>query len=227
MSCRRRSARADLARGRAGRGRQKVSPLEASMRYLEHLRSAWDYAHPEAPLAQQCVTLTVPASFDPAARELTAEAARRPGSTSGAARGAAGRALQLARPAPATDWRKHVKVGDVILVVDVGGGTTDFSLIAVRERGRRSRSSSASPSAITSCSAATTWTSRSRLLLEERARARAGQTLDAWQFATLYAGRARGQGTSARTARTQPERAGGASRAAARKLVGGTHHARS
>ena len=54
----------------------KVSPLEASVRYLAHLRAAWDEKHPDAPLAEQQVTLTVPASFDPAARELTAEAAR-------------------------------------------------------------------------------------------------------------------------------------------------------
>jgi len=53
----------------------KVSPVEASVRYLEHLVHAWDHAHPEAKLAEQLVTITVPASFDPAARELTAEAA--------------------------------------------------------------------------------------------------------------------------------------------------------
>ena len=57
----------------------RVSPLEASTRYLEHLREAWDHAHPEAPLAEQDVMLTVPASFDAAARELTVEAAQAAG----------------------------------------------------------------------------------------------------------------------------------------------------
>ena len=56
---------------------ERVSPLDASTRYLEHLRSAWDQAHPQAPFAEQDLTVTIPASFDPAARELTVEAARR------------------------------------------------------------------------------------------------------------------------------------------------------
>lgn len=59
----------------------RISPLEASTRYLAHLRQAWDQAHPEAPFDQQDVTVTIPASFDPAARELTAEAARAAGYT--------------------------------------------------------------------------------------------------------------------------------------------------
>ncbi|AOZ03216.1 molecular chaperone DnaK [Cupriavidus sp. USMAHM13] len=113
---------------------QRVSPLEASVRYLTHLREAWDHAHPEAPLAEQDVTVTIPASFDPAARELTAAAA--------AAAGFA-RLTLLEEPQAALyswiqksggHWRKQVKVGDIILVVDVGGGTTDLSLIAVVER---------------------------------------------------------------------------------------------
>ena len=58
---------------------ERVSPLEASVRYLTHLRRAWDYAHPDAPFDQQDVTVTIPASFDPAARELTEEAARMAG----------------------------------------------------------------------------------------------------------------------------------------------------
>ncbi|WP_432260299.1 Hsp70 family protein [Cupriavidus sp. TMH.W2] len=112
----------------------RVSPLEASVRYLTHLREAWDQAHPEAPFGEQDVTVTIPASFDPAARELTAEAA--------AAAGYA-RMTLLEEPQAALyswiqnsggQWRKQVKVGDVILVVDVGGGTTDLSLIAVIER---------------------------------------------------------------------------------------------
>ena len=54
----------------------KLSPLDASVHYLRHLQQAWDHQHPDAPLRDQVVTITVPASFDPAARELTAEAAR-------------------------------------------------------------------------------------------------------------------------------------------------------
>ncbi|WER47552.1 Hsp70 family protein [Cupriavidus sp. WKF15] len=112
----------------------RVSPLEASVRYLTHLREAWDQANPDAPFAEQDVTVTIPASFDPAARELTAEAA--------AAAGYA-RMTLLEEPQAALyswieksggQWRKQVKVGDIILVVDVGGGTTDLSLIAVIER---------------------------------------------------------------------------------------------
>jgi hypothetical protein len=112
----------------------RVSPLEASVRYLSHLREAWDQAHPDAPFGEQDITVTIPASFDPAARELTAEAA--------AAAGYA-RMTLLEEPQAALyswiqksggQWRKQVKVGDIILVVDVGGGTTDLSLIAVVER---------------------------------------------------------------------------------------------
>ena len=112
---------------------ERVSPLEASRRYLAHLREAWNHAHPDAPFERQSVTVTMPASFDPAARELTAEAARLAGF---------GPVTLLEEPQAALyswiqnsqgGWRKTVRPGDVILVVDVGGGTSDFSLIAVRE----------------------------------------------------------------------------------------------
>jgi molecular chaperone DnaK (HSP70) len=110
----------------------KVSPLTATVEYLTHMRKAWDHAHPEAPLSSQMLSIGVPASFDPAARELTAEAARAAG---------LGQAVLIEEPQAALyswlgacdDWREQVKVGDVILVVDVGGGTSDFSLISVRE----------------------------------------------------------------------------------------------
>jgi molecular chaperone DnaK (HSP70) len=113
----------------------RISPLEASTRYLAHLRDAWDHAHPEAPLAEQDVVITVPASFDPGARELTSEAARLAGLE---------HAVLLEEPQAALyawvqrsdgGWRKQVKLGDVILVVDLGGGTSDMSLIAVTEEG--------------------------------------------------------------------------------------------
>ena len=112
---------------------ERVSPFQASSAYLEHLCSAWNKQHPEAPIQDQEITLTVPASFDPAARELTAEAAQKAGLNN---------AILLEEPQAALyswieksegDWRNHANVGDIILVIDVGGGTTDLSLIAVTE----------------------------------------------------------------------------------------------
>jgi len=111
----------------------RVSPLEASTRYLAHLRQAWDQAHPEAPFDQQDVTVTIPASFDPAARELTAEAARAAGYTSLTLLEEPQAALYNWIQTSAGGWRKEVKPGDIILVIDVGGGTSDFSLITVLE----------------------------------------------------------------------------------------------
>jgi len=112
----------------------RVSPLEASTRYLAHLRQAWDHAHPEAPFDQQDVTVTIPASFDPAARELTAEAARTAGYNNLTLLEEPQAALYNWIQGSNGGWRKDVKPGDIILVVDVGGGTSDFSLIAVLER---------------------------------------------------------------------------------------------
>jgi len=113
---------------------KRVSPFLATTAYLQHLRDAWQSLHPQAPLDQQDVVITVPASFDPAARELTVEAARAVG---------LGQAILLEEPQAALyswiekshgDWRKHAEVGDIILVIDIGGGTTDLSLIAVTEK---------------------------------------------------------------------------------------------
>ncbi len=112
----------------------RVSPFEATKAYLQHLKQAWENQHPNAALDQQDLIITVPASFDPAARELTAEAAKSVGLS---------HALLLEEPQSALyswinnshgDWRNHVNIGDVILVIDVGGGTTDLSLIAVTEQ---------------------------------------------------------------------------------------------
>ena len=111
----------------------RISPFQATTAYLEHLRDAWLNLHPDAPLENQDLVITVPASFDPAARDLTVEAAKSVG---------LGQAILLEEPQAALyswieksqgDWRKQVKCGDVILVIDVGGGTTDLSLIAVTE----------------------------------------------------------------------------------------------
>jgi molecular chaperone DnaK (HSP70) len=111
----------------------KLSPLAATVEYLNHMRNAWDHAHPEAPLAQQLLSIGVPASFDPAARELTAEAARLAGLDQAVLIEEPQAALYSWLGVNGGAWREQVKVGDVILVVDVGGGTSDFSLINVRE----------------------------------------------------------------------------------------------
>ncbi|SDP68007.1 Molecular chaperone DnaK (HSP70) [Rhodoferax sp. OV413] len=112
----------------------RISPLEASTRYLAHLRDAWNHTHPDAPFGQQALTVTIPASFDPAARELTAEAAQAAGYTGVTLLEEPQAALYSWIAQSGGGWRKQVKVGDVILVVDVGGGTSDFSLIAVVEQ---------------------------------------------------------------------------------------------
>jgi molecular chaperone DnaK (HSP70) len=112
----------------------RVSPLETSIRYLTHLREAWDHTHPDAPFNQQEITVTIPASFDPAARELTAEAAQAAGYTGMTLLEEPQAALYSWIQKSGGQWRKQVRVGDIILVVDVGGGTTDLSLIAVIER---------------------------------------------------------------------------------------------
>jgi molecular chaperone DnaK (HSP70) len=113
----------------------RVSPVDASARYLAHLRAAWDHAHPDAPLAAQDVVVTVPASFDAVARELTVEACRAAGLSEHLTLLEEPQAALYAWLARSGErWRKEVAVGDLILVVDVGGGTTDLSLIEVQDR---------------------------------------------------------------------------------------------
>ncbi len=113
----------------------KVSPVEASRRYLAHFVAAWNHAFPDDPIFDQQVVLTVPASFDESARELTREAAGRAGLNLETL-------LFLEEPQAAlyswlaqmgSGWRKELQVGDVVLVCDVGGGTTDLSLIRAEE----------------------------------------------------------------------------------------------
>ena len=111
----------------------RVSPFQATTAYLQHLRDAWNELHPDAGLATQKVTLTVPASFDPAARELTVEAAKAVGLEQAILLEEPQSALYSWIEKSAGDWRNHVTIGDIILVIDVGGGTTDLSLIAVTE----------------------------------------------------------------------------------------------
>jgi len=112
----------------------KISPVTASQRYLEHLVAAWEAAHPDAPLAEQQVVLTVPASFDASARELTREAAL--------AAGLPPDLVLLEEPQAAVyawlattgeRWRRGLSVGDTLLVCDVGGGTTDLTLVGAAE----------------------------------------------------------------------------------------------
>lgn len=112
----------------------KISPVTAARYYLEHLVAAWKSAHPDAPVAQQIVVLTVPASFDAAARELTREAATAAGLPDDLILIEEPQAAVYAWMAAHGDrWRKHLQVGDRLLVCDVGGGTTDLSLVGVTE----------------------------------------------------------------------------------------------
>lgn len=110
-----------------------ISPWLASKNYLTHLQAAWDLAFPEYAFIQQEIVITVPASFDPAARTLTAEAAQSLGIEQLTLLEEPQAALYSWIHAQQASWRQQVKVGDIILVVDVGGGTTDLSLIAVTE----------------------------------------------------------------------------------------------
>jgi len=112
---------------------KKMSPLDASTQYLRHIVDAWKFQHPEEPLSEAEVVLTVPASFDAVARDLTAEAARTAGLS---------KLTLLEEPQAAfyawlantgEEWREQVSKGDLVLVCDIGGGTTDLTLIEVRE----------------------------------------------------------------------------------------------
>ena len=115
-----------------------ISPVDASAEYLRHLAAAFDseVAAGDASLAlvNQDVLLTVPASFDEEARELTLRAAQIAGLHQVTLLEEPQAAFYAWLDALGDTWRRRVKVGDVVLVCDVGGGTTDFSLIAVAER---------------------------------------------------------------------------------------------
>lgn len=111
----------------------RQSPVEASANYLHHIRDAWNSEHADEPLEDQEVVLTVPASFDAVARELTAEAARKAGLKHLTLLEEPQAAFYSWLDQTGEAWREHVTVGDRILVCDIGGGTTDFSLIVVSE----------------------------------------------------------------------------------------------
>ncbi len=114
----------------------KISPVTASQRYIEHIVAAWQDLHPEAPVAEQLVVLTVPASFDASARELTREAAIAAGLPHDLVLLEEPQAAVYAWLADRGDrWRRALKLGDTLLVCDVGGGTTDLTLVTVAEEG--------------------------------------------------------------------------------------------
>ena len=116
----------------AAEGVERLSPVEASAALLEHLRAAWDHERPDAPLAEQDVVLTLPASFDEVARELTVKAARAAGLP---------KVVLIEEPQAAfyawlakrpDDWQERVAPNTNVLVCDIGGGTSDFALIRVK-----------------------------------------------------------------------------------------------
>lgn len=111
----------------------KISPMEATFNYLDHIRKAWNHSFAEHPLEEQEITITVPASFDPSARELTTEAAQFVGLNHLTLLEEPQAALYSWIENHLDNWREHLSVGDTLLVVDIGGGTTDLSLIAVSE----------------------------------------------------------------------------------------------
>jgi hypothetical protein len=115
----------------------KLSPVDASSQFLQYLRTAWDSGEAgeqgELALAEQDVLLTVPASFDEEARELTRRAAEQAGYPHVTLLEEPLAAFYAWLESQGDAWRRRIKVGDLVLVCDVGGGTTDLSLIVVSE----------------------------------------------------------------------------------------------
>ena len=115
----------------------RVSPVDASAHYLRHLAAAFDatLSHGDTGLSltQQDVLITVPASFDEEARELTLRAAVTAGLREVTLLEEPQAAFYAWLDAQGPGWRRRVRVGDLVLVCDIGGGTTDFSLISVSD----------------------------------------------------------------------------------------------
>ena len=115
----------------------KLSPIEASSQFLRYLRTVWDSGEAgeqgQFALAEQDVFLTVPASFDEEARELTRLAAEHAGYDHFTLLEEPQAAFYAWLESQGDAWRQRIKVGDLVLVCDIGGGTTDFSLILVSE----------------------------------------------------------------------------------------------
>lgn len=114
---------------------RKVSPYEATRRYLAHLRQALAHAVPDLSFADCSTVITLPASFDDTARSLTYEAARAAGWEEFSLLEEPQAAFYAWLSKEAASWREQIKAGDIVLVCDVGGGTSDFSLIGVTEEG--------------------------------------------------------------------------------------------
>jgi molecular chaperone DnaK (HSP70) len=115
----------------------KLSPVETSSQFLQYLRTVWEIGaareQRQSPLAEQDVLLTVPASFDEEARELTRRAAEQAGFQNVTLLEEPQAAFYAWVESQGDAWRRRIKVGDLVLVCDIGGGTTDFSLIMVFE----------------------------------------------------------------------------------------------
>ena len=170
----------------------RLSALECSGRYLEHMRLGFLNAERTQGRAWSIdegqVVITVPASFDEVARNLTLEAAQAAGF---------GKVILLEEPQAAfyawmeqsgTDWRKQVSPGDIVLVSDVGGGTSDFSLIAIAEKEGNLEVERISVGEHLllggdNMDLALAYTLRSQLEAE-------GKTIDEWQFLSLIQGAA-------------------------------------
>jgi molecular chaperone DnaK (HSP70) len=124
---------ADILPWPGAEGVAKVSPVLASASYLFHVRNAWNFEHPDAPMEDQEVVITIPASFDEGARALTAEAADRAGF----------KKIRLLEEPQAVCYDWYARQGDdvqvqlskikLLMVCDIGGGTTDLSLIKVTQ----------------------------------------------------------------------------------------------
>jgi hypothetical protein len=116
---------------------RRISPVEASALYLQHLRDAWNFEMNgetgETSLEDQDIYLMVPASFDAVARELTLKAAEAAGLKNMTLLEEPQAAFYAWINREGEKWRKEVRVGETILVCDIGGGTSDFSLIQVTE----------------------------------------------------------------------------------------------
>ncbi len=111
----------------------KLSPVEVTTRYLRHLSDSWRFSRVGGNLNDHSVFLTVPASFDAVARELTVEAAQRAGLENLTLLEEPQAAFYAWLEQMGDAWRQAVKLGDHILVCDLGGGTSDFTLIRVDE----------------------------------------------------------------------------------------------
>ena len=125
------------------RGDARISPVEASAAYLRQIRLAWNHLHGGADRERraecQDVVITVPASFDEAARELTVEAAREAGFEHIVLLEEPQAALYAWIDRLGAEWSTVVEPGQTILVIDIGGGTTDLSLIRVGESAKGAR----------------------------------------------------------------------------------------